>query len=221
MGPHGAGANYRFRPSRASSSEILPRPEHQGPHPFRFRIRGNFREASDWLSHGKSHPQPDGFSVFLKSRPTQPARNPFSILCPEGHPCPESGRPGYHRASSPYLRASNPLSAAPARSTIVFAYRAADATLGVSREARRDSRESELPPGRFLRRRFVPSQEKHPGCEGYIRIRRQLQYVPLIGATFGCVLPVSLPKQRSTEEPSLTVSHRTLNFPAISVVFEP
>jgi hypothetical protein len=29
----------------------------------KLRIRGDFREASDWLSHGKSHPNPDGFSV--------------------------------------------------------------------------------------------------------------------------------------------------------------
>jgi hypothetical protein len=99
----------------------------------KLRIKGDFREASDWLSHGK----PSVLRMaFLFSVPV-PRTIPVTIL---------------------EIASSKDLSGPGSRSTIGFAYRAADAT-PIIREARRDSRESEITPGSFSPPSRVPSGE--------------------------------------------------------------
>ncbi len=142
-----AHAINKFPAAESISFEILPQPECNVLIHF-FQDEGHFREASDWLSHGKpSDRMAFLFGVQQAATGAAPgkARLPSRIISPKG--C-----------------ASNPLSGPNSGSSISFAYRAADAT-PVFREARRDSRESESPPGVSLRR-LRQSEEKPTGCEG-------------------------------------------------------
>ena len=155
----------------------------------RLRIKGDFREASDWLSHGKSHP--DSGWLFRSRLTPAPARLPI-----------------------PLTAASKHLSRSQSRSTIGFAYRAADATPVIC-EARRDSRESEITPGRFSPPLRVPSGETaRLGRLNQHQTATPVRSVDWRGIRF--CSPVSLLRCRA-EEQGPCVSYRFLNFPAISV----